>query len=98
MVGMSIPCGPDAAHTLETLVAVQRRLGDAENRLAEVATRAVQVSEQTHWRTDAATLFHANAEAWRRDVASLADDVACAREEVGRDCARTEAEVWWWGG
>jgi len=94
---MSIPCGPDAAHTLETLVAVQRQLGDAQNRLLDVAARAVGVSEQTHWRTDAATLFQAHADAWRRDVAALVDEVAGAREHLARYCARAEAQVWWWG-
>jgi hypothetical protein len=94
---MSIPCGPDPAHTLETLAAVQRQLDDAENRLSDVAARAVGVSEQTHWRTDAAVLFHAIAEAWRLDVASLAGEVSRAREHLGRDCARAEAQVRWWG-
>jgi len=98
VVGMSIPCGPDAAHTLEILGAVQRQLRDAESRLSDVAARAVALSEQTHWRTDAATRFHANADAWRSDVASLADKVAGASEHLGRDCARVEAQVWWWGG
>jgi hypothetical protein len=95
---MSIPGGPDAAHTLEILAAVQGQLRDAESRLSDVAARAVGVSEQTHWRTDAATRFHANADTWRSDVASLADEVAGAREHLARDCARAEAQVWWWGG
>ena len=94
---MSLPCGPDAAQTLEILAFVQRQLADAVGRLTEVAARAVGVAAGTDWRTDAAALFHANADAWRRDVAELADEVAGAAEHLGRDCARVDAQAWWWG-
>lgn len=94
---MSLPCGPDAAHSIEILRAVRRELDDAVTRLSEVATRAVSVADRTDWRTDAAALFHANAEAWRREVTDLASDVAGAGDQVGRDCARIEAQVWSWG-
>ena len=94
---MSLPCGSDAAQTIEVLLAVQRQLDDAAGRLRDVAGRAAAVAAQTDWRTDAARLFHANAEAWRREVAALADDVACTGASVGRDCTRVEAHVWWWG-
>ena len=94
---MSLPCGPDAAQTIEILRAAQRQLDDAGARLTEVAGRAAAVAAQTDWRTGAAQLFHANAEAWRRDVAALADDVADAGASVGRNCARVEAHSWWWG-
>ncbi|HEX7222667.1 MAG TPA: hypothetical protein VF231_05420 [Candidatus Limnocylindrales bacterium] len=95
---MSLPCGPDAAQTLEILAAVQRQLAVAVTRLTDVAARAVSVADQTDWRTDAAAVFHANAEAWRRDVANLASDVAGARAHVAQDCARIEGRFWWWGG
>jgi hypothetical protein len=94
---MSIPCGPDPAHTLETLGAVQRQLAEAVSRLTDAARRAAGVADQTRWRTDAATVFHATAESWRHDVASLADSVESAREHVGRECARVQGQPWWWG-
>lgn len=94
---MSLPCGPDAAQTLEILLSVQRQLADAVCRLTEVSARAVGVVAGTDWRTDAATLFRANAEAWRSDVAELADVVVGAADGLGRDCARVEAQAWWWG-
>lgn len=94
---MSIPCGPDPEHTLETLGAVQRQLAEAVSRLTDAAMRAAGVADQTRWRTDAATVFHATAESWRRDVAALADTVDDAREQVGSDCARALGQAWWWG-
>ena len=94
---MSHPYRPDAAQALEVLALVRRQLAEAVAQLADVAGRAVAVAAQTDWRTDAAAVYQADADAWRRDVATLADELAAAREHVGRDSARIEAQVWWCG-
>ena len=92
--GMSIPCDPDALRTLETLASIQRQLTDALTRLADASVRSAGVAGQTAWRTDAATLFHAAADEWRRDVAALSGAVAAARADVGRVITRIEALTW----
>jgi len=95
---MSIPLDPDALRTSEALGVIQRQLSDAISRLADVAARAARVADQTDWRTDAATRFHASAEDWRRDAAALPDVVDGARDEVARARVRTEALAWGFGG
>lgn len=95
---MSLPRGSDLVQSRETLAAVQRQLAEAVGRLDAVAARAAAVTDQADWRTGAAALFRANAEAWRRDVAALADDLAGAAERVRRDRARRETHAGWWGG
>jgi hypothetical protein len=94
---MSLPCRSDAAQALEVLALVQAELAEAVGRLADVAGRAVAVAARTEWRTDAAAVFQANVDVWRREVATLADELAAARERVGQDGARIEAQVWWCG-
>lgn len=91
---MSIPCDPDALRTLETLASVQRQLGEALARLTDASARSAGVADQTAWRTDAATLFHAAADAWRRDVAALSGTVETARDDVERVRARLEMLTW----
>ena len=91
---MTVPPS-SVAQALETLISVQRQLADAAGRLADVAARATGVAAQTDWRTHAATAFHATAEAWRRDVGTVADEVDRAAEEVGRDRARIATQASW---
>jgi uncharacterized protein YukE len=91
---MSIPCDPDALRTLEALASIQRQLGDALTRLADASSRAAGVADQTAWQTDAATLFHSAADAWRRDVVALPGAVEAARDDVGRVRTRLEALTW----
>lgn len=95
---MSIPADPDALRTSEALGVIQRQLSDAISRLADVSARAVRVADQTDWRTDAATRFHASAADWRRDVAALPDVVDGARTEVSRARLRIETLAWGFGG
>jgi ubiquinone biosynthesis protein UbiJ len=95
---MAIPGDPDAARALEALASLQRQLGEAVSRLEAAAARAIGLAEQTDWRTDAATLFHESAEAFRREVATLASDVEGARDDLGRIRARLEAQAWGWAG
>ena len=94
---MSMPSDPAAVRSLEQIASVHRQLGDAVARLADAAARAVRVADETDWRTDAATLFHTEAEAWRRDVAALSGAVDDARDDVGRLRARIEAHAWGYG-
>ena len=94
---MSIPADPDALRTSEALGVIQRQLTDAISRLSDVAARAVRVADQTDWQTDAATRFHASAEDWRREVASLPDDLDSARTEVSRARLRVETLAWGFG-
>jgi len=91
---MSIPCDPALTRTLETLASLERQLGAAVIRLDDVSARAVRVAGETDWRTDAATAFHTEAEAWRRGVATLSGAVADARDELRRLRARIEAHAW----
>jgi hypothetical protein len=95
---MSIPADPDALRTSEALGVIQRQLSDAISRLADVSARAVRVADQTDWRTDSATRFHASAEDWRREVAALPDVVDGARTEVSRARLRIETLAWGFGG
>lgn len=91
---MSMPPDPAALRTLETIESVQRQLRDAATRLADVSARALRVAAETDWRTDAATLFHTDAERWRQQVGALSDGVEDARDDVGRLRARVEAHAW----
>ncbi|MGZ8804054.1 MAG: hypothetical protein ACXWZG_01965 [Microbacterium sp.] len=95
---MSIPYDPADLRTLETLASIQRQLADALARLADASARSAAVADQTAWRTDAATLFHAAADAWRRDVAALSGAVEAARDDVGRLRTRLEVLTWRVGG
>jgi uncharacterized protein YukE len=95
---MSIPADPDALRTSEALGVIQRQLSDAISRLADVSARAARVADQTDWRTDAATRFHASAEEWHHDVAALPDVVDSARTEVSRARLRIETVPWGFGG
>ena len=94
---MPLASDPAATRTLEVIATVQRQLGDAVARLAEVSARARRVADETEWKTDAATLFHTDAEAWRQEVATLSDSVDDARDQVGRLRARIEEHVWRYG-
>lgn len=93
---MSIPGDPDTARALEILASIQRQLADAGGRLSDAAARAGGLAEQTDWRTDAATLFHASAHALRREVVSLAGEVDDAREHIARVRSRLESGAGWW--
>jgi uncharacterized protein YukE len=95
---MSIPADPDALRTSDALSTIQRQLSEAISRLTDASARAARVADQTDWRTDAATRFHASADDWRRDVAALPDVVESAREEVARARTRFEALAWGFGG
>ena len=95
---MSMPSDPAAVRSLEQIASVHRQLGDAVARLADAAARAVRVAGETDWRTDAATLFHSEADAWRSDVAALSGAVDDARDDVGRLRSRIEAHAWGYGG
>lgn len=94
---MPLPRDPDAARTLDTLAAVQRQLGDAVARLETASVRAGGLARETTWRTDAATRFHENADAWRRELATLCGAVDSANDEVGMLRARIEAYAWRYG-
>ena len=94
---MSIPGDPDTMRTLEVLTSIQRQLGDALSRLSDAAVRAGGLAAQTDWRTDAALLFHAKAQALRRDLVTLGGDVEGARDHLRRVQGGLEAGAGWWG-
>lgn len=98
MDAMATLSDPAAAQTLETLRSVHAQLNDAVARLDDASRTSRLLAEQTNWRTDAATLFHTNADAWRRDVARLSGAVESARDDVGRVRARVESHLWGYGG
>lgn len=85
---MSMTAGPHVLADLETLASVQRQLGQALSRIREASARSPGLVDQTAWRTDAATLFHASAEAWHRELTAAADAVAAARDEVAGSRSR----------
>jgi len=94
---MSIPLDPDAPRKIEVLSMIERQLREAIVRLSDVSARAVRLADQTDWRTDAATRFHASAEAWRHEVGGLPARVEGANEDVARERARIEALAWRYG-
>jgi len=86
------------AQTLEALGSAERRLSEAVTRLKDVTGRSRHLAAQTDWRTDAATIFHATADAWRRDVARLSEHVESVRDDVRTMRARIDAHTWSCGG
>jgi uncharacterized membrane protein len=96
--GMATLFDPAAAQALETLRSVHTRLNDAVTRLDEASRTSRVLADQTNWRTDAATLFHTNADAWRGDVARLSGAVESARDDVARVRARVESHLWGYAG
>ena len=91
---MAMMSDPRGAETLEALATVERQLTDAAGRLDDLSARSAAVADRTNWRTDAATMFHETAEAWRAEVAALSGFVGRARDDLGRVRARMEAHVW----
>jgi hypothetical protein len=94
---MSMPLDPDAPRKIEVLSTIERQLREVIARLSDVSERAVRLADQTDWRTDAATRFHASADAWRHDVAGLSAHVEGANEDVARERSRVEALTWRYG-
>ena len=94
---MSIPLDPDAPHKIEVLSTIERQLREAIVRLSDASARAARLADQTDWRTDAATRFHASADAWRQEVAGLSAHVEGANEDVARERSRVEALAWRYG-
>lgn len=94
MCPMAMPFDPDVVHTIEAVDVIQRQLSEAVERLRHASARANGLADQTDWRTDAATRFHASADAWRHDVAGLASLVEGAGEEVSRARLRVESLAW----
>jgi uncharacterized protein YukE len=91
---MAMPFDPDALRIIEAADTIQRQLSDAAQRLRHASARANGLADQTDWRTDAATRFHASADSWRHDVAALAHLVEGAGDEVSRARLRVESLAW----
>jgi hypothetical protein len=91
---MSMPLDPDAPRKIEALSTIERQLREAIARLSDVSARAARLADQTDWRTDAATRFHASADAWWHAVAGLSAHVEGASGDIARERARIEALTW----
>jgi hypothetical protein len=88
---MPMTADPAVLRDLDTLATVQRQLGEALSRLADVSARSADLIAQTSWRTDAAALYRLAADTWRRDVTASMDEVDDALERVRRARERLES-------